>query len=156
MMTNDAREQQAGVDKDHPVVRVEEEHHTLREQLDTIEAATTCTGLLGEMLVLPKMLVEHFAVEEQTGGLYEDLQKRRPVLTSQLNELRDEHKVILDEFDAIRLRLNGQIEAEEAVEAIPESMRRDVSRWLERLRGHERKESSMIGEVYYTDEGGFG
>jgi hypothetical protein len=52
--------------------------------------------------------------------------------------------------------LKAQIETERAVDDIPESMTRDVQRWIERLRGHEREESSMIGDVYYTDEGGFG
>jgi hypothetical protein len=39
---------------------------------------------------------------------------------------------------------------------IGKSTAKDVADWLERLRRHEHDESSMIGEVYYTDEGGFG
>jgi septation ring formation regulator EzrA len=156
MTTTNARQRQIGVDQEHPAVRVEEEHLTLRGQLDTIQAATKHAELHRDMLALEEMLLDHFAAEEQSGGLYDDLRKRRPALTSELDALRDEHQVIRDELDAIHLRLNGQIEAEPTVEVIPESMKRDVSRWLTRLRGHERKESLMIGEVYYTDEGGFG
>jgi hypothetical protein len=156
MTTTDGRERHTEIDDDHPVVRVEEEHHTLREQLDTIQSATTRTGLLEDMLALPKMLVEHFTIEEQAGGLYDDLRKRRPDLATGLDALKEEHQVILDELDEIHLRLKAQIETERAVDDIPESMTRDVQRWIERLRGHEREESSMIGDVYYTDEGGFG
>jgi hypothetical protein len=156
MTTTDGRQRQSGVDQDHPAMRVEEEHHGLRGQLDTIQAATTRAELRRDMLALRKMLLDHFAIEEGSDGLYDDLRKRRPALTSKLDALVDEHQVILDELDAAHLRLNGQIEAEPKVELIPESTKRDVSTWMDRLRGHERKESFMIGEVYYTDEGGLG
>jgi hypothetical protein len=89
MTTTDGRERHTEIDDDHPVVRVEEEHHTLREQLDTIQSATTRTGLLEDMLALPKMLVEHFTIEEQAGGLYDDLRKRRPDLATGLDALND-------------------------------------------------------------------
>jgi hypothetical protein len=45
-MTTDAkRESQDPVCPHHSPDRIEEEHHTLREQLDVIAAATTCTAL---------------------------------------------------------------------------------------------------------------
>jgi len=139
MTTTDARQPPIGVDPEHPVMRIEEEHLTLRGQLDKIQVATTRAELHRDMHILPKMLLDHFAAEVQSGGLYDDLLKRCPALASELDALRDEHQLILDEFDAIDLRLNGQIESEPTVEVIPEC-----------------KESSIIGDVYYTDEGGVG
>ncbi|MBW2232062.1 MAG: hemerythrin domain-containing protein [Deltaproteobacteria bacterium] len=156
MTTNDEREQRAAVDQEHPAARVEEDHRTLRGQLDTIAAATTRTALLDGLLAVPKILLEHFALEEQIDGLYDDLRKRRPSLAVELDALLDQHRLILDEFDALSQKLQGRMDAERSVEQIAEPIMRDVSRWLERLRRHEREESSMIGVVYYTDDGGYG
>lgn len=156
MTTNDERERQADIDPEHPVGRVEEDHRTLRSQLEAAATATTPSDLMSGLADLPKMLSEHFSLEEQVGGLYDDLRSRRPALASDLDSLRTEHQVILDEFDALRRELQAQVDAEQSAETITETMRRDLTRWLERLHFHERKESEMIGDVYYTDEGGFG
>jgi hypothetical protein len=156
MTTNDEREQQTQTDEQHPATRVEEDHHTLREQLDAVGAATSRTGLLAVLQQLPEPLLEHFELEEKTGGLYEDLRARRPALATELDALRAEHRVILDELDALCRQLDAGQSAEGPGQNIAEATMRPVVRWLDRIRRHEHAESGMIGEVYYTDEGGFG
>jgi len=156
MTTNDERKRHSEIDPEHPVGQVEEDHRSLRSQLETVATTRTCTALLSGLAEVPKMLTEHFSLEEQAGGLYDDLRSRRPALASELDALRKEHEVILDEFGALRRQLQAEIDSERTADTITEPMTRDLARWLERLHFHERKESAMIGDVYYTDEGGFG
>ncbi len=102
------------------------------------------------------MLKEHFALEEQFNGFYDDLQRRRPSVAPALDALRDEHRVILEEFNGLYRQLKERIEVEQPVEEITDEMKSAVARSFEGLRRHEHQESVMIGDVYYTDEGGLG
>lgn len=154
MTTNERPAPGSGFDKNHPVGIVEDEHRTLRSQLDVISAATTATALMAGLAPLPKMLSEHFAGEEKIDGLFDDLRKRRPARAGEIDALRDEHRIILDEFDALTRQVKTQLDDEQAAEEIGSRTSRDVGSWVERLRGHEHEESILIGDVYYTDEGG--
>ena len=156
MATNDKRARQGEVDQDHPAQRIEEDHRTLRSRLDALAAATTRTALLEGLLALPELLHEHFVREEEFDGLFDDLRTRRPSMAPRLDALSDEHRVILEELDALSKQLKGRMDAERAVEQISEPMMKDVAHWLERMRRHEHEESRMISDVYYTDEGGHG
>jgi len=156
MTKNNEREQQTETEEQHPAERIEEDHRTLRDQLDALGSATSRASLFSILLTLPKPLRDHFALEEQVGGLYHDLRARRPSLASELDALRDEHRLILDELDELCRKLEGGQDADRPMQNIAEPMMRDLAHWLERLRRHEHAESGMIGDVYYTDEGGFG
>ena len=63
---------------------------------------------------------------------------------------------MLDEWALLSRQLKERMDAERRVEAIGEDMKKSVERSLDRLRRHERRESVMIGDAYYTDEGGRG
>ena len=156
MMTDGKRDQQNTVDPHHSPERIEEDHRTLEDQLDAVAAATTRTALLQGLRPLPRMMQEHFAREEQVNGFYDDLQLRRPSVASELEALRDEHRLILEAFSGLVRQMQERIDAEQSVEEISEDMTSAVARSLERLRRHEHQESVMIGDVYYTDEGGLG
>lgn len=156
MMTNGKRDQQNTVGPHHSPERIEEDHRTLEDQLDAVAAATTRTALLQGLRPLPRMMQEHFAREEQVNGFYDDLQLRRPSVASELEALRDEHRLILEAFSGLVRQMQERIDAEQSVEEISEDMTSAVARSLERLRRHEHQESVMIGDVYYTDEGGLG
>ena len=67
------REHHRGVDRDHPMERIEDNHRRLRDQIDVVASATTPTVLLKCLLALPNILREHFAFEEQADGLYDEL-----------------------------------------------------------------------------------
>jgi hypothetical protein len=156
MMTNGKRDQQNTVAPHHSPERIEEDHRTLEDQLDAVAAATTRTALLQGLRPLPRMLQEHFAREEQVNGFYDDLQLRRPSVASELEALRDEHRLILEAFRGLVRQMQERTDAEQSVEEISEDMTSAVARSLERLRRHEHQESVMIGDAYYTDEGGLG
>ncbi len=156
MTTSDERERHAGNDTGRPAQRIEEDHRTIRDQLDIVAAAATGPDLLAALLALPRTLREHFEHEEHEEGLYEDLQRRQPSVTPKLETLRHEHKVILDDIDALVERLKEHVGTEQTGNEIAEPIVRGVTRSLERLRNHERAESRLISAIYYTDEGGFG
>ena len=152
MTTNGNREAPGAVGRHHSAERIEEDHHALRGQLDAVAAASGRAALVEALLPLPAMLQEHFALEEQFDGFYDDLLTRRPALASALDALRDEHRVILDECESLCRQLKERMNVERSVEEIADDTKRDVARLLERLRHHEHEESVMMGDAYYTDE----
>jgi hypothetical protein len=156
MTTNRKHEQQAGLGQHQPPKQIEEDHDILRDQLDAVATATTCTALLQDLLPLTKMLQEHFVREEQFNGFYEDLRVRRPSLAPTLDALCGEHRLILEEFDELCSKLKERMDREQTIEEIGEATTRDLARSMDRLSRHEYRESRMIGDVYYTDEGGLG
>lgn len=156
MTANERQERAGSLDESHPATRVEEDHRTLREQLEIISAAKTRSELLAGVLHMPKTLREHFDLEEQVGGLYDDLTSRSPASFRELEALRGEHRVILKAFEALCRQLKRLIEDEGSIEEISERLTGDVGHCLKRLRDHEREESRVITDVYYTDEGGLG
>jgi hypothetical protein len=152
MTTNGKREAPAAVGRHPSAERIEEDHHALGGQLDAVAAATGRTALVEALAPLPAMLQEHFALEEQFDGFYDDLLARRPSMASALDALRDEHRVILDECDSLCRQLEERMRAERSVEEIADDTKRDVARLLDSLRRHEHQESVMMGDAYYTDE----
>jgi len=132
---------------------IEEDHLELRGRLDALADAASHAGILAGMKDLPRMLAKHFAQEELEGGLYDDLALRAPALCPQLDALRAEHRAMLEEFEALSREIHSQVGAEGTAS---EETRHAVARCADRLRAHEHAESSMIADVYYTDEGGRG
>jgi hypothetical protein len=153
MTTHDRERNLPGTSGNHRAKRVEEEHDALRSRLDSVAAATSRSELLEGLRPLPKMLLEHFAFEEQADGLFDDLQARSPIAAPKLAALHDDHRVIIDELDALRRSLQSPADPEEKISA---TAMRELARWLEKLRHHESTESRIVADIYYTDEGGHG
>lgn len=137
--------------QDHPAGPIEEDHRALRSQLEALGEAADHMGILSKLMNLPKMLAGHFADEEAVGGLYDDLARRSPAISENIEALRREHRAILDELEALTREVQSDPEG-----TVSETTRRGLARCVERLRRHEHAESSMIADVYYTDEGGHG
>jgi hypothetical protein len=156
MTANHERERQVEGRGHHSANRIRDDHLTLRGQLDVIVAAQSHQALLTELAPLPKILLEHFDREEQVGGIYEDMQTRCPPMAPRLDALRGEHRVLAEEVDEICRQLEARMGAAPGSDGIDESLKARVTRWIEKLRRHEHDESSMMGDVYYSDEGGRG
>lgn len=133
--------------------RIEEDHRELRSRLDALTAAADQAGMLSSLQELPKLLAEHFADEEAEGGLYDELAARSPALGDRLDELRDEHRAILDELESLGrdLQRHPGTQGESG-----ETVQQDIAHCADRLRRHERVESKMIADVYYSEQGGYG
>jgi hypothetical protein len=140
-------------DADHPAGAIEDDHRVLRGQLEALADAADRIGILSVLQGLPKMLSQHFADEEAGGGLYDDLERRSPAVSKELEVLRGEHRSILKELEALTHEVESHPEGEGSVS---ERTRANVNRCMEKLRRHEHVESRMIADVYYTDEGGLG
>ena len=153
MARNGERTRGSGIGDDHPAGRIEDDHRVLRSRLEALTNAEDRRGILSRLQELPKMLAEHFADEEEAGGLFDDLARRCPPICEELELLRAEHRAILEELEALSRELQS---APEPSGAIGETTTLGVSRCVERLRRHERAEAKMIADVYYTDEGGRG
>lgn len=156
MTIQDERERKTGDAAGQPVHRIEEDHRTLRGQLEELEAATSHGALLETLARLPKMLREHFAHEEHNEGLYDDVRRRRPAMAPQLEALQRDHGTILEEFEALLARVKGHVESEPEGEGVADAVAHHLRQCIGRLRNHELEESTMIGDVYYTDDGGLG
>jgi len=139
--------------EDHPAGPIVDEHRMLRSRLDALTDAADRAGILSSLQDLPKKLEAHFAAEEGEGGLYEDLARRAPAVSEKLEALRGEHRAILDEVEELSRVVQADPGADGAISA---ATRDSVARCVGRLRRHELDESTMIGDIYYTDEGGQG
>jgi len=138
---------------EHAAGRIEDDHRELRSRLEVLTSSADLAGVLSRLLELPKLLAEHFAEEEASDGLYEDLARRSPALGEKLDALRHEHREILEDLET----LSRDIQHSPGPQAqLGEDARRSISRCAERLRRHEQTEAAMIADVYYTDEGGRG
>jgi len=139
-----------------PAEHVEPAHGALRDRIEAIAGATTEDVLVRVMAPLPEMLRQHFALEEQVDGFYDDLQLRLPSRAPELDALRSEHGEILEACDALSRQLKERMNAQPTAREICDDTKKDVASLLDRIRRHEHRESVMIGDAYYTDEGGRG
>ena len=137
--------------EDHPAGAIEDDHRALRSQLEALTDAADRLGILSGLQGLPKLLAEHFADEEAVGGLYDDLARRCPPISGELDVLRGEHRAMLEELEALTREVRSHLGSDGAID---ETMLGSVARCVEKLRRHEHAESKMIADVYYTDEGG--
>jgi hypothetical protein len=156
MTTEGEREWSASGVRFDPAEHVEPAHGALRDRMEAVAGATTQDVLVRVMAPLPEMLREHFAREEHVDGFYDDLQRRLPSRAPELDVLRSEHGEILEACEALSRQLKERMNAEPTAGEIRDDTQKDVASLLDRIRSHEHRESVLIGDAYYTDEGGRG
>ncbi len=136
-------------------LRVQREHAELRTALGEMHQ------VLAEQMAAPQYLVDtidsvcqhiqtHFdEEEEEEHGLFDELKRRVPRLSGQVDEIKKEHDVLLDELDRInQIAVLGEGTAE-WWQRLQEAFR-DFSRDLIR---HEAKESELLQHAYTEDIG---
>jgi hypothetical protein len=86
---------------------------------------------------------------EEAGGYLTPARKRFPHLNSRIDDLRDEHRILLDELDALAqaTREGADIQQMQA-DVLPR-----LRQWLEKLRHHEHQENELIQETFGRDLG---
>lgn len=156
MTTDDEHRRPIAASPDHPVARIEEDHSGVRSRIEEIEAARTRAGLGSALDGLPEQLRQHFALEESEGGYFEDVARRQPAISPQLQRLREDHRAMLEQLDELCRQLADRARSNEPEEDIPPHLHGAVTEWVEKLRSHEIDESRIIADVYYTEEGGYG
>jgi hemerythrin-like domain-containing protein len=107
---------------------------------------------------LPDLLREHFRDEEKPGGLFEELKSLRPVLDSQIEVLRQEHREIMQALEGLQRQLR-EADEETEVEDLQEQhdrIRVSAAVFLQLIHQHERIESRLVADTYYIEDGGSG
>jgi len=140
------------------VTLVEGSHARIRRGLEALEEARDVDEIRAIVCDLPALLEEHFEAEERPGGLFEELGSLRPTIDSQLRFLRQEHREILRALDGLRQRLReadatthvGELEQRH------EHIRVSAACFMQLIRHHERIETQLVSDTYYTEDGGSG
>jgi len=94
-------------------------------------------------------LTEHFHDETCPGGMFEELLTMRPSNNLRLKALRQEHRELLEELDALRQEV-------EASKRPGGGFHQTRAAFLQRFRQHEAAETDLLLSTHMVDDGGSG
>ena len=140
------------------VTRVEDTHDRIRKDLDVLDASEDLDEIRAVVGELPALLNEHFLDEEKPGGLYDELHSLRPRFASKLEYLRREHKEILVALGGLQRELDEMDDVHRIGdrEQRLDHIRMSAAAFLQLIRHHERIESRLVADTYYSEDGGSG
>lgn len=122
------------------------EHRALVEALKALENTHDPGKLLLRLAELRGLLEQHYAGEEADGGLPGVIGANAPHLVAPMHRIFDEHRQFL--FDLEELGA----EARACVDRNAE-LHRGITGLVDRLRDHERRETSLVSDAVNTDIG---
>ena len=146
----------------HPVTpmvsRIVDTHERIRGNLDVLDKSDDVNEIRIVVDDLQDLLKEHFRDEEKPGGLFDELESLRPAFDSQVEFLRGEHEEILRSLEDLQRQFK---EADEVSQVGELEQRHDhilvsATAFLQLIRHHERIESRLVANTYYTEDGGSG
>jgi hypothetical protein len=146
----------------HPVTpivsHVENTHAQIRHDMETLERAEDVEEIRAIVFVLPELLKGHFDDEERPGGLFDELESLQPVIDSQLRFLRQEHREILQTLENLQqwFREADEVTQVAELEQRHDHIRVSTASFMRLIRHHERIETRLVAEAYYTEDGGSG
>ena len=125
--------------------QVIEEHRRIKQSLDLLDKTTDLRTMVPLLQELRISLDEHFAQEEAPDGFPAMIAEPAPHHARVLDELFDEHKIILSTLDGVIANalfcLNGPLA----------TIRREVTTICGQLRAHETRETELLTDTIYTD-----
>lgn len=124
------------------------EHHELRARIERLTTTTDLPVIVQELDGLRALLAEHFAHEEQAGGLHADVARTAPHLLPALDHLLAEHTELLAAADAARAAAVACWRGPMA------EVLNAVAHLAARLAAHEEGEEGVLAESVYQDLGG--
>lgn len=142
-----AAEPAAAVDSGGVADKIAEEHRALRQVLARVEKATDLHRLLALLAELRRLLVPHFASEEDDEGFERLLGRRAPHLLSDLDEVLDEHGELLADVDRVAAAARACLDGPVA------EVRRQAAELAARLHAHEERETALLVGAVYDDLG---
>jgi hemerythrin-like domain-containing protein len=145
----------------HPVTplvsQIQNTHRRIRSDLEVLEKSDDLDQIGAAVSDLPGLLKGHFQDEEKQGGLFEELESLRPGVRSQLKQLRLEHRKITHALEGLERRLReAKTNPDGELQRLRDEIRVGKATFLQLLHQHERVESGLVAEVYYTEDGGSG
>ena len=140
------------------VSRIVDTHQRIRSDLEVLEKSDDLDEVGVAVGDLPALLKEHFQDEERPGGLYDEIESLRPVLSPNLRSLRQEHREITRALEGLQRQLREVPEAARGggLQQLRDHIRVSKATFLELLHQHERVESRLVADTYYTEDGGSG
>jgi hypothetical protein len=119
------------------------DHRFVRKAIGWLQQTDEADALLALVEELEGHLAEHFAVEEQHGGFFDDVRAAAPHRSQVVDELAEEHGLILDELKELAKILKG---------APPRAGYIERAQALsKRLEKHERREEGLLQEIHDRD-----
>jgi hemerythrin-like domain-containing protein len=146
----------------HPVTpmvsAIVDAHQRIRRDLEVLDKSDEVSEIRAVVDELLELLNEHFREEEKPGGLFDELASLRPAFDSQIKFLRGEHREIMQALEGLQRQFG---EADEANQAGELEQRNDhilmsATAFMQLMRHHERIESRLVANTYYTEDGGSG
>jgi hypothetical protein len=119
---------------------LEKEHRRVMKQMDRLRANVSVTDLLPLLDELRTLLIVHFAREQLPDGFYDALGELAQTRGAELQALISEHAAILS-------HLNETLSVAKDSGGNPSDLLDRVSKLLEQLDGHERKEHQFAVDV---------
>ncbi len=95
--------------------------------------------------------IDHVALTEAEGGLYDDIKERAPRLSAKVKQLLAEH----DTLEGLADQVLGKVQAADP-EADVSQLREDVTELMGRIARHRQRGSDLVYEAYVVDLGGLG
>lgn len=140
------------------VSRIVDTHRRIRSDLEVLDKSEEVDEIRFVVDDLPELLKEHFHDEEKPGGLFDELESLRPAFDSQLKFLRQEHREIMQAIEDLQRQFREADEVTQAgeLEQRHDHIRVSATAFLQLIRHHERIESRLVGNTYYTEDGGSG
>ena len=140
-----------------------EEHRQLEAAIDSMEkfleqprpdvgdaeARDWSAQLSKDLVELHHLLVRHFRFEED-GGMMTDLSEKHPRAEQWVDDLVDEHRVLLHDIRSIT---ESVMFYEEGREPENPAIRRRLSELFERLHTHDQMETELIQRLEYEELG---
>jgi len=140
------------------VSRIVDSHQRIRSDLEVLGKSDDVNEIRAVVDDLPELLKEHFRDEEKPGGLFDELESLRPVFDSQLKFLRREHREIIEALEGLHREFQEADEVTQVgeLEQRHDHIRVSAAAFLQLIRHHERIESRLVANTYYTEDGGSG
>jgi hemerythrin-like domain-containing protein len=140
------------------VSRIQDTHQRIRSDLGVLERSDDLGQIGAAVGELPELLKEHFRDEEKPGGLFDEIEALRPSLSSQLERLRQEHGEITRALEGLQGRLREVDETNPGgdLQELRDLIRVGKAAFLQLIHQHERVESRLVADIYYTEDGGSG
>jgi hypothetical protein len=134
-----------------PAKALHRAHAVLLKDLQTLEEAARPTSVKGLAKLRTRLratrnhITAHFRFEEQEGYM-DAVRKREPRLERTVRQLVQEHGQLAASLEAL-------VRGAETATRLEDRLCKEVHAWVERVRGHERRENELVQNTFGLDIG---
>ncbi|MEE8526233.1 MAG: hemerythrin domain-containing protein [Thermoanaerobaculia bacterium] len=122
------------------------EHRALVEALEALEGTHDPGELRLRLAALRGLLEQHYAGEEAADGLPGVIDANAPHLVASMQRIFDEHRQFLLDLEQLGAEARACVDRNAG-------LHRGITGLVDRLRDHERRETSLVSDAVNTDIG---